>query len=438
MREAAGSGLLVEGASEVVTMAGGLRRGTTQGDPAALRASELGPLAVALFDGLVAAVGPAAEVRARLGAMGLDPDALGRLDARGGTVTPGLIDPHTHLLFAGTREGELRMRQDGADYLAILRAGGGILSTVRATRKASEEALEAHGRRWLREMLASGVTTVEAKSGYGLDVDTELRLLRVAGRLGTEGPVEVVPTWLGAHAVPPEHRDAADPPASYLGSLLRDQLPQVARQGIARFCDVFCERGVFEVQHAKRLLVAARETGMDLRLHADELRDSGGAALAAELGARSADHLAAIPDAGIEALGRAADDGRPVVATVLPATTFYLRKERVAPARALIDRGVPVAVGTDFNPGTSPTASLPLALSMACVTLGLSASEALAAATIQSAHAVGLGESHGALEAGRVGDLVVWDVATHELIPYWIGTRLARSVMKRGRVVVGD
>jgi len=426
-------GLLVLGAAEVATLAGGLRRGASQGEVASLSAA-VRP-AVACWDGLIVAVGPEAEVRARLAGEGLDETRFEILDATGATVTPGLVDPHTHLLFAGTREGEWRLRQRGAGYLEILAAGGGILSTVARTRQASADELLAHGRRWLREMLAHGVTTIEAKSGYGLDTATELRLLEVAGRLAAEGPVEIVPTFLGAHAVPQEDRAAPDGTERYVRRVIEEQIPAVARQGIARYCDVFCENGVFSADQSRRILTAGAAAGLLSRLHADELAPSGGAELAAELGAASADHLAAPSPEGIAALARVAEDGRPVVATLLPATGLVLMKEHDAPARAFVDRGVPVALGTDFNPGTSPTPNLQLVLSLAVLRLKLTAGEALSAVTVNAAHALGLGATHGALEVGRVADLVVWDVPSHELLPYWLGANLVRSVVKRGSVV---
>jgi imidazolonepropionase len=433
-------GLLVEGAAEIVTMAGGLRTGSTQADPAVL------PLpagavpgarpVVACWDGRILAVGPRAELLAALDGSGYPIDQFDSLDAEGGTVTPGLVDAHTHLLFGGSREGELELRQRGAAYLDILAAGGGILSTVSATRAASSASLAEHGRRWLAEMLGHGTTTIEAKSGYGLDLPTELRLLEVAHDLGKEGPIEVLPTWLGAHAVPAEFRSRPDGTEAYVRSLIDEQLPGVAAQGRARFADVFCESGVFSAAQSRRILSAAAPLGLAPRLHADEIAPSGGAELAAEIGALSADHLAAPSEAGIDALAKAAADGRPVVATLLPATTWFLMHDDYAPARTLIDRGVPVALATDFNPGTSPTASLPLVMTVACLELKLTPSEALAAVTINAAHALGLGEEIGSIEAGKQADLAIWAVPTHRQIPYWPGADLVRAVVKKGKVVL--
>ncbi len=439
--EGPASGLIVHGASEIVTMAGGLRRGTDQADPAVLAtggedAEGPGATVVAAWEGRFVAAGSRAEVEAALEADGMPLARFVRLDARGGTVTPGLVDPHTHLLFAGSRAAELILRQQGAGYLEILEAGGGILSTVAATRAASDEELAAHGRRWLDEMLAHGVTTVEAKSGYGLDLATELRLLAIAHQLGTEGPIDVIPTWLGAHAVPAEFRVRPDATESYVRHVIDEQLPGVAAQGRARFADVFCEDGVFSADQSRRVLEAARRVGLEPRLHADELAPSGGAELAAEIGAASADHLAVPSEAGIDALAAAADDDRPVVATLLPATTWFLMHERHAPARTFIDRGIPVALGTDFNPGTSPTASLPLVMTLACLALRMSPSEALAAVTINAAHALGLGDTIGSIEPGKLADLVIWRVPDHREIPAWPAADLVRTVVKRGTVVL--
>jgi len=429
-------GLLVHGAAEVATMAGGLRTGSAMDEATAI-ASDGDPegISVAAWEGRLVAIGRPAEVEAVLDAEGLALARFARIDAAGGTVTPGLVDPHTHLLFGGTREAELVLRQRGAGYLEILAAGGGILSTVAATRAATAEELLAHGRRWLDEMLSHGVTTLEAKSGYGLDLQTELRLVEVAHQLGTEGPIDVVPTFLGAHAVPPEYRARPDGTEAYVRSVIEEQLPAIAAHGRARFCDVFCEEGVFSPDQSRRVLEAGMRLGLVPRLHADELAPSGGAELAAELGAASADHLAAPSDGGIDALAAAAADDRPVVATLLPATTWFLMTDHHAPARTLIERGIPVALGTDFNPGTSPTASLPLVMTVACLSLRMSPTEALAAVTINAAHALGLGDEIGSLEPGKVADLVVWRVPTAGQIPYWPGADLVRIVVKRGRVV---
>ena len=444
-------GLLVENAGTVATLAGGLRRGAAQSDVGMVDATAAGAgaavgagLAVASWDGLIIAVGPADDVHRRIESAGHPAAEFERVDAGGGLVTPGLIDAHTHLVFAGTRELEWQMRARGAGYLEVLAAGGGILSTVAATRAASDADLLAGARGRLAEMLACGTTTAEAKSGYGLDMVTELRQLAVIGRLDDEGPVELVPTYLGAHAVPAEFRVAAGQAAAgsvataaddYVVHVIRDQLPAVARQGIARFCDVFCEDGVFSAEQTARILSAAGDLGLMFRIHADELAPSGGAELAAAIGCVSADHLATPSEEGIASLARAAEAGRPVVATLLPATSWFLGKHHFAPARRYIEAGIPVALATDLNPGTSPTVSLPLVMSIACVEMGLNPAEALAAVTINAAHSVGLGDRIGSIEPGKQADLVVWSVATLEQLPYWLGTRPARTVVKRGRVV---
>jgi imidazolonepropionase len=436
-------GLLIHNAAEVATLAGGLRRGAAQTDVQAIRADGEGSgsgsdPAVASFEGRIVAVGRLAEVESHLSEKGIDAASLQRVDARRGTVTPGLIDPHTHLLFAGTRHAEVEMRHRGHSYLEILAAGGGILQTVRATRAASDEQLLEHGRGWLREMLSHGVTTVEAKSGYGLDTETELRLLRLAAALGAEGPVEVVPTFLGAHAVGPEFRDRPEAADAYLDSVIGEQLPAVAEQGIARSCDVFCERGVFEVPAARRLLSAVRNLGLAARLHADQLADSGAAQLAAEIGALSADHLAAVSDAGIAALAASADGGHPTIATLLPIADFYLGHDQgdgLTPGQRLIGAGVPVAIGTDFNPGTAPAPNAQLALAFAVHRLKLSAAEALCGMSINAAAALGMADSHGSLEVGKHADITIWNVDSHELLPYWVGANLVQTVVKSGRVV---
>jgi imidazolonepropionase len=434
-------GLLVTGAAEVVTLTGGLRRGPAQDEPAVAPPGT----AVACLGGTIVAVAPEAQARDALSAalvvIGAAPDAWDVVDASGGTVTPGLVDPHTHLLFAGSREGEVVLRQRGAGYLEILAAGGGILATVAATRAASDAQLLAHGRRWLGEMLRHGTTTVEAKSGYGLDTATELRLVALAGRLGEEGPVDVIPTFLGAHAVPAEvraaHPDATAATEAYVRSVIAEQLPAVAAQGVARSVDVFCETGVFSPDQARRILLAALGHGLAIRLHADELVPSGAAELAAELGALSADHLGCASLEGFAALAAAAEGEHPVVAVLLPTVPWFLGLDSREPARELVAAGIPVAIGTDFNPGTSPIPNLPLAMSVAMLRLGLTPAEALVATTVNAAAALGLAD-RGNLEPGRRADLVVWNVPTHAQLPYWAGADLAGTVVAGGvRVVDG-
>ena len=285
-------------------------------------------------------------------------------------------------------------------------------------------------------MLRAGTTTWEAKSGYGLDLETELRLVEVAYRLGREGPIEVVPTWLGAHAVPPEFRSRPDGADAYVRHLLDEQLPGIAAHGRARFADVFCEEGVFTAAQARRILDAARGYGLLPRLHADELAPSGGAELAVEVGAVSADHLATPSLDGIATMGAAADADDPVVATLLPVTTWFLMKDHHAPARAFIQAGVPVAIGTDFNPGTSPTPNLTLAMSFACINLRMTPDEVLSAVTINAARALALEDELGSIEPGKGADLVIWRVPTSRRIPYHPGADLVRTVIKRGRVVL--
>lgn len=339
-------------------------------------------------------VGPEAELPARYR------EAEPALDAGGGLVVPGLVDCHTHLAFAGWRADEFVRRIRGATYLEIAEAGGGIASTVRATRAATEEELEARCRGFLGEMAALGVTAVEAKSGYGLEPEAEMKQLRVYRRLVEEGPLRVVPTFLGAHVVPPERRDDRE---GYVRELVEEVLPEVAGRGLARFCDVFVEEGAFTPAEARRILGAARELGLGLKLHVDQLADGGGAALAAELGAVSADHLERVSHAGIRALAAAG-----TVAVTLPFCALYLDQEP-APARGLLEAGVPVAVATDFNPGTAPSYHLPFALTLACLRQRMTPAEALAGATLHAARALGLQDEIGSLEPGKKADFAVID-----------------------------
>ena len=323
-----------------------------------------------------------------------------RWDARGGLVIPGLVDCHTHLAFGGWRADEFVQRIEGRTYLDIARAGGGIARTVRLTRDAGGAELLARARGFLHEMLALGVTTVECKSGYGLDREHELELLRVYQRLSTEGPQRIVATFLGAHVVPPELRDRRE---EYVRLLVDALIPEVGRLGLASCCDVFVETSAFSVDEARRILQAGQAVGLAAKLHADQLSVSGGAELAAEVGALSADHLEHVTEAGIRALA-----GAGVVAVSLPLATLYLGQPPM-PARRLIDGGVPVAVATDFNPGSAPSYHLPLALTLACTLQRMTPAEALKGATILAARAVGLERRVGSLEPGKAADFAMLD-----------------------------
>jgi imidazolonepropionase len=416
--------LLVEHAAELTTLAGppGARRGRAQGEVGAVAD---GAVAVSA-DGRILAAGPTEAVRA---ALRLGPGAR-VIDASGRAVLPGFVDAHTHAVFAGDRVDEFELRLRGADYLEILAAGGGILSTVRATRAASAEALAARTAGFLESMLLLGATTVEIKSGYGLSTAEELKQLGVVRALRGRVPHTLVATLLAAHALPPEHRDAPD---GYVRLVCEETIPAAAAAGLAGFCDVFCERGVFSVEQSRRVLRAGLAHGLRPKLHAEQKSRSGGAGLAAELGAASADHLEYAEEEDLVGLAAAG-----TVAVLLPGAALMLREERVAPARRMVELGVPVALATDFNPGTCPIRSVPVVIGLACLRLGLSPAEALVAATINAACAIGLGDEVGSLEPGKRADLLVLDAPSYRHIPYQLATNLVRTVVKDGRVVVED
>lgn len=414
--------LFLRGAAELVTVAGGGRRGPRAGP--AMRKLEVIPRgALAAWQGRLVAVGEEAEIERQVE---LVPGAE-VVEAAGGTVLPGLVDPHTHAVFAGWRADEFRLRLQGVPYLDILARGGGILSTVRATRAASEEQLTELLRERVRGMLKRGVTTVEVKSGYGLSWPEEEKLLRVIARVAASETIEIVPTFLGAHAVPPEYRGNAE---GYVEHIVSVMLPAVAGEGLARFADVFCEEGVFDVAQSRRILEAARGLGLGLRIHADELAPLGGAELAAELGATAADHLLRSRPQGWQRLAAAG-----VVAVLLPGTALFLGKP-YAPAREMIAAGVPVALATDFNPGTCPLDNFPFVLGLACVGMRMEPEEVITAATWNAAWAVGRGEELGSLEPGKQADAVVFDVPSYLHIPYRLGSAPVSYVIKKGKTVV--
>jgi imidazolonepropionase len=411
--------LLITHLSELATPLGqDSRGGSDQG-----RIQRRQDVEVLCREGRIAFVGSTEERHRELGDL---PDTP-RLDANGGTLVPGFVDPHTHLPWAGSREEEFAMRLAGKTYMEIAAAGGGILSTVRSTREATESELSRGVELRLNQMLTHGTTTAEAKSGYGLNLEDETKQLQVIQAASAHHAVDLVPTLLAAHETPPEYREDRH---GYVDVVCNEIIPAVGEAGLARFCDVFCEEGVFTAAESRRVLEAGRAHGMAPRLHADEFVDSGGAQLAAELGALSADHLIAISPAGIEAMA-----GTGVTAVLLPGTSFFLMKHTYAPARRLIEAGVPVAIATDCNPGSSNTESMPMVFVLAVFELGLSIEEALTAATLNAACCLGLGDRIGSIEVGKDADLVLLDAPNLLHLAYHYGVNPVSTVIKRGKVV---
>jgi imidazolonepropionase len=376
--------------------------------------------AIAVKDGRLVAVGERPDVEAAL------PADVNRVDVGGRLVTPGLVDPHTHVVYAGSRASELEQKLNGVPYLDVLAAGGGILSTVEQTRASSLEELIAAAKGRLETMLAYGVTCVEAKSGYGLDWATEERQMLAVRELAQRGPQRLVSTFLGAHAMAPEFREH---PSAFVDAVV-GMMARVAEQGLAAYADVFCETGVFSVEDSRRILQAAQAVGLGVKIHADEINPLGGAALAAELGAASADHLCAAATGDLIKMAEAG-----VLAVLLPATTWYLGKE-MAPARRMIDEcGLAVALATDCNPGSSPTENLQLVMQFAAHQMRMTPIEVLAAVTRNAAYAIGCGAVSGQLEVGRPADFVIWDVPDVSHLVYHFGTNQAAEVYIDGRLV---
>ena len=404
--------------AQVVTCAGPARarRGAEMAD-----ARILAGAAVLVSGSEIAAVGEERELRKH------NPLAT-IVDCGGGVLTPGFVDSHTHAIFGRARYEEQELRAAGVPYMEIARQGGGIHASVRDLRTRSDDELFTLAQPRLAALAASGVTTVEVKSGYGLTLADELRTLRVVKRLAAALPMRIVPTWLGAHEIPLEYREREEGRREYLDLLINEMLPAVRSEQLARFADVFCEPGVFTVNESRELLTAARTAGLALKLHADELKSGGGAELAAELGATSADHLAAISDAGIAALARSG-----TVAALLPGTMLFLGKTAHAPARRLIESGVPVALATDFNPGTSPTTNFPLILTLGVSQLRMSVAEVLIAGTVNGAAALDLAQHTGQLAPGYSADLALWDVRDVRELPYWYGAGRCRASWTRGK-----
>ena len=406
---------LVEGISELVTCAGGKKRGRAMADAGVIRDG-----AFLVDGGVIRDVGRRQELAARY-------RGLPVLDCGNKLVTPGYVDSHTHLVFGGERSSEFVRRLRGEPYMAIMRSGGGIAATVQATRAASEEQLVRAALPHLAEMLSLGVTTCEVKSGYGLDTETELRQLRAVARLNELQPVELIPTFLGAHAVP-----AGTDADRYIDYCVAESLPAAAESGLAAFADIFCEEGVFSLAQSERYLRRAADLGFRLKVHADEMYPLGGAGLAVRMGAVSADHLLQVREEDIASL--AASD---TVATVLPLTAFCLG-ERYAPARRLIDGGAALAVGSDFNPGSCCTYELPLSVALCCIYMKMSVEETLTALTVNAAAACGCEGRTGSIEAGKQADFLVYACDKKEFLPYRTGTNLVRSVYKKGELVYGE
>ncbi len=410
--------LLITGCREILTLRGPVpRRGRALNDLGTIRDG-----AILVQGDRIAAIGTQRQIERLRQARRAE-----KLDLGGRVVLPGFVDSHTHLIFVASRAGEYEQRVAGKSYEQISREGGGIHATVKALRKASPAALKARASAHLAQFAAHGTTTLEAKSGYGLDWHSEVKILDALCDLHQDQPLDIVRTFLGAHVVPPEFRRR---PGAYVDLLVRRWIPSVATAGLAEFCDVYCDRGAFTLPQARRILSAARACGLVPRIHAAQFARTGAARLAIELHAASADHLDQINAADIRALALSS-----VVCTLLPGCGFHLGIPQRAPARRLIDAGAIVALATDFNPGTSPTVSMPMILSLACSQLHMSPAEAISAATINPAYSLRLHDRAGSLEVGKYADLAAFDVADYREIPYYFGMNLCSMTMKRGAVI---
>lgn len=381
--------------------------------------------AVLVREGRIAAVGTRAQVETRKEAKRAE-----KLDVGGRVVLPGFVDSHTHLIHAASRAEEYELKIQGASYEEIALKGGGILNSVKKLRAANAEALKGRARAALEEFASYGTTTVEAKSGYGLDVASELKILSLQRELKSEQPVEIVSTFLGAHVLPAEFRRKVDGAERYIALLLEQMLPEVVNEGLAEFCDVFCDRGAFTRAEARRILSEAKEHGLAPRIHAEQLSRTGATQLGVELEAASCDHLEQVNASDIQALAKSR-----TVATLLPGCDFYLGWKNYAPARKLIEAGAIVALATDYNPGTSPTASMPMVLSLACTQLRMTPAEAITAATINTAYALKREKSIGSLEKGKQADLAVFEVEDYREIPYYFGMQRCWMTMKSGEII---
>jgi imidazolonepropionase len=412
---------LISGASQLLTLRGrGPRRGGALANIAVIKNG-----AVLIADSLIAAVGPRADVEAHPLARSAQ-----RLDAAGRVVMPGFVDSHTHLIHAASRAEEYELRITGASYEEIAKHGGGILNSVSKLRVATSDALKKRAHAALKQFAAYGTTTIEAKSGYGLDLASELKILKLHKELSTEQPLDIVSTFLGAHAIPAEFRTRPSGVKDYVALLIDKLLPEIAAQKLAEFCDVFCERGAFNLAQSKQILEAGRLYGLQPRIHAEQLSHTGATQLAVKLGAASCDHLEKINRADLRVLAKSK-----TVATLLPGCDFHLGLKQYAPARDLIDAGAIVALATDYNPGTSPTVSMPMILSLACTQLRMTPAEAITAATINSACSLGRDKQIGSLEVGKLADISIFDVDDYREIPYYFGMNTCHTTIKRGHII---
>jgi len=380
-------------------------------------------VAVASKNGKIVAVGKEDSVISEINLL----DNAKEINADNKVVTPGLIDCHTHSVFSGSREEEFYLRIAGENYLEILREGGGILSTVDAVRKASFEDLYNNGIEILNNMLSFGTTTVEIKSGYGLSTEDEVKILKVIKRLDEEHPIDVVPTFLGAHAFPKEYKNKEE---DYVNLIIEEMLPAVKEKNLAKFCDVFCGKGVFNLEQTERILDVSKDLGYKLKIHADQLSYNGGAELAAKMNAISASHLEYISDEGIANMKQ-----KGIIAELLPGSVFFLGKTNYAPARKMINNDVPLTLATNYNPGTCAIKSLPIIITLACIYMGMNAEEVITATTINAACALDLQNEVGSLEIGKKSDMVIWDVNNYKQIPYFLGLNLVEKVIKNGTLV---
>ncbi len=421
--------LIIHSASQLLTLAGGPQRGTKLGN---LGIIEDGSIAVA--DGVILAVGSTDEIQRRF-------SAQRRIDAGGAVVLPGFVDPHTHLVFAGDRAAEFEIRIAGASYMEIMNAGGGIISTVEKTRAASIESLVTQARSRLKHMLAYGTTTAEAKTGYGLEIETELKMLQAILLLNEEGPIELAPTFLGAHALPPEYAGAGEEGyEAYTVEIVEQMLPAVKRwwedetsEDPLPFVDVFCETGAFNLDQSRRILSCAKKIGFPLKIHADEFDGLGGTGLAVELGAASADHMVRTPPEDIAAIGQS-----DTVAVALPCTPFGLAEREYTPAKSIIEAGGILALATDLNPGTAWCESMQMAISLACRYMKITPAQAIAASTINAAAAIRRAEILGSIEAGKQADIVLLSVTDYRHLGYRFGTNLVSMVIKNGELVFAN